>query len=63
MAKIYGAILPTLLVGGGAGSILAGICADTFGSYLPAFGGLAALNLLALALLTLLRHERSPLAA
>ena len=58
MAQIYGAIFPTLLLGGSAGAILAGMCADWLGSYRPAFGGLAALNLAAFILVLALRRER-----
>ena len=58
MAKIYGAIFPTLMIGGGAGGILSGLCFDTLGTYAPAFITLAALNVLAAALAPLLRPER-----
>lgn len=60
MAKIYGAIFPTLMVGGGAGAILSGLCFDWLGTYQPAFLTLAGLNLVAVALAPLLRSERRP---
>jgi len=59
MAKIYGAIFPTLMIGGGAGGILSGLCFDSLGTYTPAFITLAALNVLAASLAPLLRPERS----
>lgn len=57
MAKVYGAIYPTLLVGGGAGAVLTGLCADWLGTYRPAFVIFAVLNLAAICLVPLLRHE------
>jgi predicted MFS family arabinose efflux permease len=57
MAKLYGALMPMLLVGGGAGSYPAGLCSDQLGSYMPAFMGLAAMNVVAVLLLLLLRRE------
>jgi predicted MFS family arabinose efflux permease len=57
MAKLYGALMPMLLVGGGAGAYLAGLCSDQLGSYMPAFMGLAAMNVVAVLLLLLLRRE------
>jgi MFS family permease len=60
MAKLYGAIMPMLLVGGGGGSYLAGLCSDRLGTYMPAFAGLAAMNVVAVLLITLLRRESAP---
>ena len=58
LAKIYGALFPTLLIGAGMGAIVGGLCADWLGTYRPAFAGLAALNVVALVLVKLLRRER-----
>jgi predicted MFS family arabinose efflux permease len=61
MAGIYGAIFPTLMIGGVAGAILSGLCFDWLGTYRPAFAALAVLNLAAVALTPLLRVERNRL--
>ena len=58
MAAIYGAIFPTLMIGGGAGAVLSGLCFDWLGTYRPAFAALALLNVTALFLTPLLRCER-----
>jgi MFS family permease len=59
MAKIYGAIFPTLMIGGGAGAVLGGLCFDWLGTYQPAFAALALLNLAAVALTPQLRTEHT----
>ena len=57
MAQVYGAIFPTLLVGGGLGAILSGLCYDHLGTYAPAFAALLLLNLASLCMIPLLRRE------
>lgn len=57
MPRIYGALMLTLFAGGALGPILAGAAFDRFGEYRVAFGAFAALNVLALGLLPLLRRE------
>jgi cyanate permease len=57
MPRIYGALMLTLFAGGALGPILAGAAFDRFGEYRLAFGAFAALNVLALGLLPLLRRE------
>jgi MFS family permease len=60
MPRIYGALMLTLFAGGALGPILAGAAFDRFGDYRVAFGAFAALNVLALLLLPLVRREAGP---
>jgi sugar phosphate permease len=57
MAEIYGAMLLALMPGGALGPIYAAVTHDITGSYVTAFSTFAALNLLAVAGLFLLRPE------
>jgi predicted MFS family arabinose efflux permease len=58
LASIYGALMVILLPGGILGPIFAGWSHDALGSYVPAFAAFAALNVLALPALALVRDER-----
>ncbi len=58
LPTIYGALMVVLAPAGTLGSVLAGWCHDTTGSYEPAFQLFAAVNLAVLASLFLLRRER-----
>ncbi len=60
MASIYGAMMVALLPGGALGPVFAAWIHDTLGSYDLAFGVFAALNVVGLAALTLVRREPRP---
>lgn len=61
LGEIYGAMTLTLLPGGVLGPIFAAVLRDQLGDYTLAFGCFAALNLLALVGLMLVRDERTAL--
>jgi MFS family permease len=63
MPRVYGTLMAVLAVGGTAGSVFPQAVHAATGSYAPAFGAYAALNVAALAALVRLRRERGPEAA
>lgn len=60
LARIYGALMITLFLGGALGPIFAGAIFDRMGSYQMAFGTFALVNLLSLVALLGLRREVGP---
>jgi MFS family permease len=57
LARIYGALMTTLFVGGALGPLFAGAVHDSIGHYRPAFATFAALNGLGLVALGAVRRE------
>jgi len=57
MAQIYGWLMLTLFLGGASGPVFAAFVHDQSGSYAPAFGTFAALNVLGLLALGFVRRE------